>query len=133
MNISDALKRVLNYTKPKGWFKRVPVYSGFYLTNDQIIQLGNLLKTHSDKPSGIAFMVGKEESRYTVEMIPYKGHGTDKHFYISGAHLGGFIFSLNPEYVPHAEPGSIDPFYWHNVNSLPGGGTSQRTPPPRID
>lgn len=122
--LSDALKRVLNYTS--GWIFKKPKYSGFYISNEQLVELGETLKLYNGEnhPDGICFMVGKTNYQYSVEMIPYKRNRQEKEFHNDGENIGLIRTRLNPEY-----PGAGSFF----INIAPGGGgTYQKTPPPRI-
>ncbi len=128
-NFSHALERVRAYRSGFWPFKRKPNFSGFYLSNEQLIQLGERLKTYGDgnHPDGVCFMVGKENSKYSVEMIPYqrdRKDGHKKNFYEDGFWVGFLMTTLSPEY-PGAEP-----FFFSSNNAAPGGGIPQRTPPP---
>jgi hypothetical protein len=120
--LSDALKKVLNYRG--GWFNRKIVYSGFYISNEQLIELGENLKTYNgnNHPDGVCFMVGKTPEKYTVEIIPYKRNKDDKEFYKNGNNVGLIQMALLPEYT------GAEQFFINIAGG--GGGTAQRTPPP---
>jgi hypothetical protein len=72
---SKALKRVFRHLEDNG----NPKLRGFYLSNKQIINLGNALeKMQGEKngPDGLCFMIGEIDAGgtpyLTIEMIPFK-------------------------------------------------------------
>ena len=76
--MSKALTRALNHKNQNG----KPTNEGIYLSNDQLIHLGDTLKHQADGPDGIWFRVGRItpiSPYHTVELIPYKnGVGQSK-------------------------------------------------------
>lgn len=96
MAFSEALKRVRNNKPLKG---TTPTSEGIYLSNDQLIKLGQVLKNlygqdnpsdpnNPNNPDGALFMIGKtkvgNKNVQTVEVIPYKVVGGSKVIYNEG-------------------------------------------------
>lgn len=96
MALSEALKRVRNNKAPKSMN---PTSEGIYLSNDQLIRLGQVLKNlygqdnpnepnNPNNPDGALFMIGKtkvgNKNVQTVEVIPYKVSGGSKVIYNEG-------------------------------------------------
>jgi hypothetical protein len=96
MALSEALKRVRNNKAPKS---TTPTSEGIYLSNDQLIKLGQVLKNlygpdnpndsnNPNNPDGALFMIGKtkvgNKNVQTVEVIPYKVSGGSKVIYNEG-------------------------------------------------
>lgn len=121
---SDALQRVKAYRR---WLFGPSYYSGFYISNEQLIELGEKLKTYegNNHPDGVCLMVGKSLRKYSVEMIPYNRRGEDKVFHSNGEIIGYLNLNLASEYF------GAQGFWIHTQNAAAGGGgIPQKTPPP---
>jgi hypothetical protein len=123
---SKALKRVLSNG-------RRPV--GIYLTNDQINEIYNKNRVHSD---GIWFLIGKTEfegkTRKTVELIPFNFDTNgipqvtkinDHEGKIDSIHESFLNNNSEPNFAKEVENQKKDLVIF--VGTIPG----QRTPPPR--
>lgn len=136
---SKALNRVLKHNTGEG----------IYLSKYQLIQLGKDLENMVDGPDGIWFLIGETKigtkNIETVELIPYtKNNQGHVRLYNKGKNIGSFNANLSGYEIDNdadiqlnstaklatSDTSTTPPLDTHNSDPTPGGGTSQRTPPP---
>jgi hypothetical protein len=129
---SLAWKRILANVKVVNSVE-VPAYEGFYLSNEQIIELGNVLKKKKESngigPDGIYFLVGRQNLQHTIELLPFVVDENDLKVFSEAAAIGSFTFSLANGPLENV------PFKYssNQVFGIPIKlGSGQKTPPPKI-
>jgi hypothetical protein len=145
---SFALQRVLSHLGKNGTSE----LRGIYLSNRQIVNLGNALKKmkrENDGPDGMCFMVGEIDSgvrHLTVEMIPFKKDKKDDpiKFYKENNVIGGLSeinlgkpfdngfeeFKIDGNGVVHEDDDHEEEHKPGDVVPIPNHISGQHTPPP---
>jgi hypothetical protein len=127
---SKSLQRVLENKNRLGR----PTLEGLYLTNEQLINLGTILKDTPTGPAGVCFMIGKSlvagKVLKTVEVIPFKNGQQDLEFYIKDGITGKIHVN-----VGKAKPSEQFAYIIDSNDSAENTfdvdrGSSQKTPPP---
>jgi hypothetical protein len=136
---SKALKRVLKHKTGEG----------IYISKNQLLQLGQRLEAMEDGPDGIWFLIGETKIGTTllktIELIPYVENSpgkisVSKYYGKRGSfqmEIGGLsinneseikVNNVTKKVLTDIKDSPIPDT--KGTEPLPGGGNSQRTPPP---
>lgn len=126
---SKALQRVEKNIKDVKSVSQ-PAYEGFYLTNDQIIELGNNLKKirndDGDCPDGLYFLIGKKGRVKSIELIPFVVEGNNLKVFSEKDSVGSISIKLSKGPLQRV------PFCYPSDGVDRKAGSGQKTPPPKI-